>query len=155
MKLPHLRILRLRGVPGSALPELLTWLPDLNTLDAEYIGSGISKMPTRPLPVLRDLTIRTMSMQIDGPQQLWSWICGLVAHPQAVDSFNLSTFSVQGRISIPGRFILNIAQLHGRTLRVWRAETAQMTLEDVRYICTMFSALEELVCCVASTDSVS
>ncbi|TFY78476.1 hypothetical protein EWM64_g5534 [Hericium alpestre] len=46
-QLPLLRDLRLKGAPSAAIPDILTYLPNLVSLDTEYLGGGILR-PPRP-----------------------------------------------------------------------------------------------------------
>jgi hypothetical protein len=150
-----LQFLRLNGAPSAAIPALLTHLPNLRALDTEYLGSGNYRGLTKPLPSLKSLVVRTMSMQLDGHQQLWMWILELATQPRAsLESFTLSAFSVQGQIMLPRGFVMAMARMHGETLRSWMVGLTQLTLEDVQYVCMAFPALEELVCSVASHDAV-
>lgn len=147
--MPLLRELRLRGVPSAAIPTLLTYLPNLITLDTEFLGSGIYRPSNKPLPHLHNLTVRTSSMDSMGPHRLWMWIRQLLPYP-SMESFTLNAFSVQGHTIIPRNFILDLTATHKTTLKEFMVNMTLLTLEDVRYLCTMLPGLEHLACSVAS-----
>jgi len=148
-------MLRLKGAPSAAIPTILTYLPNLIILDAEYLGSGIYRQPNdNLLPPLRHLTIRTCSMGTSGPEHLWRWILQLLPRP-SLESFTLHSFSMHGSIFIPRPFLLDLAAVHQSTLRQLNMSTTQLTLEDVKCVCSLFPYLEELVCSVASPDAYS
>jgi len=84
-----------------------------------------------------------------GPQKLWFWIRQLSPHP-SLESFTLNAFSVQGPIVVPQRFIMDLASTHKATLREFMVNTAQLTLDDIKYLCKTFPGLEHLTCSVAS-----
>ena len=99
--LPHLRALRLKGAPSSAILEILTFLPQLVTLDTEYFGNAaFSRYDDVPAASLRELTVRTSSVHLGGFQQLWTWIRRLTPRP-SLESFTLNAFSTQGRGADP------------------------------------------------------
>jgi hypothetical protein len=152
-QVPLLRELRLRGAPSAAIPTLLTYLPNLVTLDIEFLGSGIYRSSNMPLPRLRDLTVRTSSMDSMGPQKLWMWILQLLPYP-SLETFTLNSFSVQGHIIIPRGFLMDLASKHKATLREFTVNMTQLTLEDIKYLCKMFPQLELLACSVASPHMV-
>lgn len=147
--MPLLRELRLRGVPSAAIPALLTYLPNLITLDVEFLGSGLYRSSNMPLPRLRNLTVRTSSMDSMGPQKLWFWIRQLSPY-SSLESFTLNAFSVQGNIIVPQSFIMDLASTHKATLRELMVNTTQLTLEDIKYLCRTVPGLEHLACTVAS-----
>jgi hypothetical protein len=148
-QVPLLQELRLRGVPSAAIPSLLTYLPNLITLDVEFLGSGLYRSSNMPLPRLRNLTVRTSSIDSMGPQKLWFWIRQLSPYP-SLESFTLNAFSVQGHVIIPQSFIMDLASTHKATLREFMVNTTQLTLEDIKYLCRTFPGLEHLTCSVAS-----
>ena len=173
-QLPLLKDLRLKGAPATAIPTILTFLPDLQSLDTEYLLSASgSYYPPRPLqvsssnsdeeddskgpphPVLRHLTVRTSSMDNLGPQKLWAWIRDLV--PIAgLETFRLHVFTINmGHTGIPRMFILDLAAVHGDTLKHFMVGEAQLTLKDIECLCFKFPKLETLVCSTASSDIVS
>lgn len=146
--LPHLRSLRLKGAPTSAILEILTFLPQLVMLDTEYFGSGFSRYVDVPVASLRELTVRTSSVDVQGPQQLWSWIQSLLPRP-SLESFTLNAFSTQGDAAVPRQFLLTLANMHKETLKTFTADSALLTLDDVRCLCALFPALESLSCSIA------
>ncbi|KAH7921451.1 hypothetical protein BV22DRAFT_1072325 [Leucogyrophana mollusca] len=150
MSLPHLLDLRLKGAPSPAIPAILACLPALVALDTEYLGSGNYRPPLTPLPRLSRLTIRTSSVDVQGPQRLWSWTRALVPHQATLRSFCLNAFSVQGQTAISRPFLVDIVRAHGETMREWAVGTTQMTLESIAYLCKECPELETLVCSVAS-----
>lgn len=152
--LAHLRSLRLKGAPTSAILEILRILPKLESLDTEYFGSGISHWPIEPVARLRELTVRTSSIDVQGPQLLWSWIRQLLPFP-SLESFTLNAFSTQGDAPLPRRFLLDMAKTHGTTLKHFNVSSALLTLEDVECLCTIFPALETLSCSIAFCQEAS
>ncbi|KAA1470453.1 hypothetical protein DENSPDRAFT_836248 [Dentipellis sp. KUC8613] len=153
-KLPLLRELRLKGAPSAAIPDILTYLPNLVTLDTEFLGSGILRPADDPVPRLQTLTVRTSSVDLQGPQQLWVWLRQLIPYP-SLETFTLNAFSTQGQTTIPRHFLLSLARIHGSTLRRFLVNMTQLTLEDVECLCTLFPQLQELSCGVASPDAAS
>ncbi|KIM36753.1 hypothetical protein M413DRAFT_448889 [Hebeloma cylindrosporum] len=170
-QLPLLVDLRLKGAPASAIPTILTYLPNLQSLDTEYLlsGSGYSRprvyLPSTkdddeddteakdpPLPVLRHLTVRTSSMDNFGPHKLWRWIGELVPRP-GLETFRLHAFTFNmGYTGIPRMFILDAAIAHGDTLKHFIVGEASLTLKDIECLCSKFPKLETIVCSVASAD---
>jgi hypothetical protein len=151
---PLLQELRLRGAPFAAIPTLLAYLPNLKTLDVEFLGSGIYRPSNMPLPRLSNLIVRTSSMDSLEPQELRHWIRLLLPYP-SLESFTLNAFSVQGHIDISRGFIVDLANTHKTTLREFMVNTTQLTLQDIKYLCRMFPKLERLACTVASPGVVS
>ncbi|TFK83277.1 hypothetical protein K466DRAFT_498786 [Polyporus arcularius HHB13444] len=144
--LPHLRALRLKGAPSSAILEILTFLPHLVVLDTEYFGhAAFSRYDDVPAASLKELTIRTSSVHLQGFQQLWTWIRRLIPRP-SLESFTLNAFSTQGEALVPRGFILDMASIHRDTLRHFTADSTQMTLADIECLCTVFPLLETLSC---------
>ncbi|KAF8817512.1 hypothetical protein BYT27DRAFT_7199043 [Phlegmacium glaucopus] len=173
-QLPLLKDLRLKGAPATVIPTILTFLPNLQSLDTEYLlsgsGSYYPRYPRRlssddsdnsddekdpPSPVLRHLTVRTSSMDNLGPQKLWAWIRELV--PLAgLETFRLHAFTINmGHTGIPRMFILDLASVHGDTLKHFMVGEAQLTLKDIECLCIKFPKLETLVCSTASPDVAS
>ena len=154
-QLSRLRDLRLKGAPSSAIPYILTSLPALVALDTEYLRPSPPRSSDRdaPLPLLRRLTVRTSSVDLQGPAQLWSWLCALTPRP-SLETLTLNTFSTAGQTNIPRGFLLSLARRHASTLRKFLVNMTQLTLEDVQCICELFPLLEELSCAVASHDAV-
>ncbi|RDB25218.1 hypothetical protein Hypma_007471 [Hypsizygus marmoreus] len=162
-QLPKLRDLRLKGAPAGSIPTILTYLLNLRSLDTEYPGSYYNNrvnrsysndnlLPPPPLPVLRHLTVRTTSIDSFGPQKLWSWIRELVPMP-GLETLKLHAFTINaGHMSVPRMFILDLARIHGNTLKHFMVGEAQLTLKDVECLCSKFPNLETLVCSVASPD---
>ncbi|PCH35694.1 hypothetical protein WOLCODRAFT_140028 [Wolfiporia cocos MD-104 SS10] len=146
--LPQLTSLRLKGAPTSAILEILTYLPRLVTLDTEYFGTRTSRYADVPAAALRDLTVRTSSVDLQGPQQLWAWIRRLLPRP-SLESLTFNAFSTQGETTIPRTFFLELAQTQRETFKHLHADSALLTLEDVECICTVFPALESLSCSIA------
>jgi len=155
-QLPLLRDLRLKGAPSSAILDILTSLPALVALDTEYLRLGLLRPLGRDelLPLLERLTVRTSSVDLQGPVQLWAWLRALTPHP-SLKSFTLYAFSTAGQMSIPRGFLLSLARKHSDTLRRILLNMTQLTLADVQCVCELFPQLEELSCAVASRDAVS
>ncbi|KAH9975540.1 hypothetical protein BGW80DRAFT_1297730 [Lactifluus volemus] len=155
-QLPRLRDLRLKGAPSNAIRDILASLPALVALDTEYLGSGLGRRldEDAPLPLLQRLTVRTSSVDLQGPLQLWGWLYALAPRP-SLESFTLYAFSTAGHTNIPRYFLLSLARRHGETLRQFLVNMTQLTLEDVQCVCELFPRLEELSCAVASRDAES
>lgn len=152
MKLPLLQELCLKGAPSAAIPAIIACLPNLIALDTEYLDSGNYRTPLTPLPRLQRLTIQTGSVDIDGPQKLWTWMRILLPHQQTLKSFTLNAFAVHGQITIPRPFIVNLTGRHGKSLQDFAVGVAQLTLETVSYMCSTCPQLTTLECSVASPD---
>ncbi|KAG1824413.1 uncharacterized protein BJ212DRAFT_523497 [Suillus subaureus] len=135
MKLPLLQELCLKGAPSAAIPAIIACLPNLIALDTEYLGSGNYR-----------------SVDIDGPQKLWTWMRILLPHQQTLKSFTLNAFAVHGQITIPRPFIVNLTDRHGKSLQDFAVGVAQLTLETVSYMCSTCPQLMTLECSVASPD---
>ncbi|KAF7976431.1 hypothetical protein HWV62_6855 [Athelia sp. TMB] len=152
---PLLKELRLRGAPSSSIPTLLAYLPNLETLDTEFISSGISRSTSALLPRLKNLTVRTSSMNSADPdaQKLWYWITILTPHA-SLESFTLNAFSVQGHTDVPRSFLSGMADTHGPTLTKFMVDTCQLTLGEIKNICARFPKLEHLACSVVSSHVV-
>ena len=153
-QLPLLKKLRLKGAPSSSIPELLAVLPNLVTLDTEYFGPGNTRFQDEPKASLRDLTVRASSVDILGPHQLWQWIQRLIPRP-SLESFTLDTFSTSGEMSMPRRFLLDLAKTHRLTMKHFHIDSVQITMEELELVCTAFELLESLECSIAwCTDPV-
>jgi len=146
--LPRLESLRLKGAQSNAILEVLTFLPNLVTLDTEYLESGVMRYTDEPVASVRELTVRTSSVDVQGPVQLWSWILRLLPRP-SLESFTLNTFSTQGEATFPRRFLLELAKTHGKTLRHLNVDSVQLTVEDVQCLLTLHPRLETLSCLIA------
>ncbi|KAI0785795.1 hypothetical protein C8Q75DRAFT_774574 [Abortiporus biennis] len=149
-QLPNLQSLRLKGAPSNSIPEILSTLPKLVALDTEYFGSGLSinRYSDEPIAALKELTVRTSSVDAQGPQHLWSWIRRLIPYP-SLESLTLNTFSTQGDFQMPRMFILDLAKTHQNTLKQFTIDTVLLTLEDLQCLCTKFPLLEALSCSIA------
>ncbi|KAG2065242.1 hypothetical protein BDR04DRAFT_1083367 [Suillus decipiens] len=152
MRLPLLQELCLKGAPSTAIPAIIACLPNLIALDTEYLGFGNYRTPLTPLPRLQRLTVHTGSVDIDGPQNLWTWMRILLPHQQTLKSFTLNAFAVHGQITIPRPFIRNLTDRHGKSLQDFAVGVAQLTLEIVSYMCSTCPQLATLECSVASPD---
>ncbi|KAG2104066.1 uncharacterized protein F5147DRAFT_704904 [Suillus discolor] len=152
MRLPFLQELCLKGAPSAAIPAIIACLPNLIALDTEYLDSGNYRTPLTPLPRLQRLTVQTGSVDIDGPQKLWTWMRILLPHQQTLKSFTLNAFAVHGQITIPRPFIVNLTGRHGKSLQDFAVGVAQLTLETVSYMCLTCPQLVTLECSVASPD---
>ncbi|KIJ66011.1 hypothetical protein HYDPIDRAFT_151768 [Hydnomerulius pinastri MD-312] len=155
MKLSLLQDLRLKGAPSAAIPSIMACLPNLIALDAEYLGSGNYRAPLTPLPALQRLTVRTGSLDVLGPEQLWTWTRSLIPHRGSLQSFTLNSFAVHGQMSIPRPFLVSLTGRHGESLKELVAGVAQLTLASISLLCAKCPALETLVCSVASPDVAS
>lgn len=89
------------------------------------------------------------------PQKLWVWIRDLV--PLAgLETFRLHAFTIDmGHTGIPPMFILDLAAVHGNTLKHFMVGEAQLTLNDIECLCSKFPKLETLICSTTSPDVVS
>ena len=150
-----MRDLRLKGAASSGMHDIMTCLPNLVTLDTEYLGTGclrpVEDNPT--FPRLKRLTVRTSSVDLQGPRELWGWIRQLIPRP-SLESFTLNAFSTQGYMTIPRHFILTLAHTHKQTLRAFLVNMSQLTLDDLECVCTLLPNLEDLSCAITSPDAV-
>jgi hypothetical protein len=95
------------------------------------------------------------SMDNLGPTNFFQWVRGLVPLP-GLETFKLHAFTFRlGHTNIPRMFIIDLARVHRDTLKHFIVGEAQLTLNDIGCLCTMFPKLESLVCAVASPDIVS
>lgn len=148
--LPKLKTLRLKGAPSNAIPEILAVLPNLESLDTEYTGSGRGRSlyDTESVACLRELTVRTSSVDVQGPPNLWPWISSLVPR-ESLEALTLHTFSTQGDMAMPRMFLLDLAKTHKQTLKQFNVDTVQLTLQDIECLCTMYPNLESISCSLA------
>ena len=105
----------------------------------------VSRYDDVPAADLRELTVRTSSVQVHGFPQLWPWIRRLTPRP-SLEAFTLNAFSTQGEALIPRGFILDMAGTHRGTLRHFTADWTQMTFADIECLCSHFPVLETLSC---------
>ncbi|KAN0081359.1 hypothetical protein V8E55_008983 [Tylopilus felleus] len=153
LKLPLLRELTLKGVPSAAIPAIMECLPNLTSLDTEYLGSGNYRVPTTPLPALQQLTVRTGSVDIHGPDRLWTWTRTLLPHLRSLKSFTLNSFSVFGRMAIPWPFIIFLTTKQAESLEEFIIMGAAMlNLDSLSQLCLKCPALKTVDCTVASPD---
>ncbi|KAG5351718.1 hypothetical protein C0989_005161 [Termitomyces sp. Mn162] len=159
-QLPELRDLRLKGAPAHTIPTILSHLVHLRSLDTEYPGSYASRRPgagNAPLPnfpTLRQLIVRTSAMDRFGPQALWGWIRSIIPKP-GLESLDLRAFTIDSdHTKVPRIFILELARIHGPTLKHFSIGEAQLMLGDIACLCTKFPNLETLACATASLDIV-
>ena len=153
-QLPLLQDLRVNGIPSAAIPSIMACLPKLIALDTEYQQHGNYHLPSTPLPHLQRLTIRTSSVDVLGPEQLWNWICSLIPYEGSLLSFSLGSFAIQGLIAIPLSFVTRLIRRHGQSLTRFRVGIAQVTHEALVYLCRDCPALASLECSVASANVV-
>ncbi|KAJ7503080.1 hypothetical protein B0H11DRAFT_2155072 [Mycena galericulata] len=156
-QLPLLQDIRLKGAPSNAIPTILTFLPNLRSLDTEYLVSGPSNarlIPNRDeMATLQHLTVRTSSIDIMGPLKLWTWLNTILPRP-GLETFKLHAFTLHmGHTRIPRAFILDLASMQGSTLKHFIAGDAELTLADVECLCHKFPKLETLVCLVVAPDA--
>ncbi|KAL0955714.1 hypothetical protein HGRIS_001934 [Hohenbuehelia grisea] len=162
MQLPLLQDLRLKGAPAAAIPTILSYLPNLHTLDTEYLqlspNSAIRPPQTshlpHPFPSLRRLTVRTTSADSMGPPRLFPWIHALVPN-SCLRSLTLQVFTNSGHINIPTTFILELARVHGKTMQEFLVGESLMTLNDIECVCHKMLGLESLACAIACPDTES
>ena len=148
--LPKLKTLRLKGASSNAIPEILAVLPNLESLDTEYTGSGRGRSlyDAPSVACLRELTVRTSSVDVQGPPNLWPWIMSLVPR-ESLETLTLHTFSTQGDMAISRIFVLDLAKTHKQTLKHFNMDTVQLTLQDLECLCTMYPNLESVSCSLA------
>lgn len=151
----------MKGAPAHTIPTILSHLVHLRSLDTEYPGSyasrppGAGNTPPSNFPTLRRLTVRTSAMDRFGPQALWGWIRSIVPK-SGLESLDLRAFTIDSDYTgVPRIFILDLARVHGSTLRNFSIGEAQLMLGDIACLCTKFPYLETLVCATASLDVVS
>ncbi|KAL4079121.1 hypothetical protein J3A83DRAFT_4356105 [Scleroderma citrinum] len=151
-QLPLLQDLRVKGVQSAAMPSIMACLPNLIALDTEFQRHGNYHLPSTPLPRLQRLTIRTSSVDVFGPDQLWNWTCSLIPYEGSLQSFSLGSFAVQGRIAIPQSFVTRLLRRHGKSLVQFIVGIAEITPDSLIYLCLDCPSLESLECSVASAD---
>ncbi|KAI0028817.1 hypothetical protein K488DRAFT_57685 [Vararia minispora EC-137] len=153
-QLPRLRDLRLKGAPSSAMYHILACLPELVSLDTEYLGRTAVQNTdySVTLPRLRRLTVRTSSVDLQGPKELWNWLQQLIPST-SLESFTLNAFSTQGYMTIPSRFLQTLAKIHSLTLQRFCVNQSQLALADLAFISIHFPLLEELSCAVTSSNA--
>jgi hypothetical protein len=137
---------------------ILTFLPNLRSLDTEYLVSGPSNarlIPNRDeMATLQQLTVRTSSIDIMGPLKLWAWITTILPRP-GLETFKLHAFTLHmGHTRIPRAFILDLATMQADNLKHFIAGDAELTLPDIECLCYKFPKLETLVCLVVAPDVV-
>ncbi|KAH0829117.1 hypothetical protein J3R83DRAFT_2593 [Lanmaoa asiatica] len=152
LKLPLLRELTLKGVPSAAIPTIMGCLPNLIALDTEYLGSGNYRVSSTPLPALEQLTVRSGSVDILGPDKLWTWTRSLLPHVGSLKSFSLNSFTVFGRVAIPWPFVVFLATKQGQSLEELIVGAALLTLDFLSQLCLKCPALKTVHCTVASPD---
>ncbi|KAJ6497524.1 hypothetical protein C8R45DRAFT_822497, partial [Mycena sanguinolenta] len=154
-QLPLLQDIRLKGAPLNAIPKILTLLPNLRSLDTEYLTSGPSKLLAanpEEMAALRHLTVRTSSIDIMGPLKLWAWIITILPRP-GLETLKLHAFTLHmGHTRIPRAFILDLAILQADTLKHLIAGDAELSLPDIECLCYKFPKLETLECLVVAPD---
>jgi hypothetical protein len=89
-----------------------------------------------------------------GPYNLWAWIRDIVPL-KGLETFRLHAFSINGRTGIPRMFVLDLAAVHGKSLKHFLVGEAQLTLQDIECLCVKFPNLETLICSTSSPDVVS
>ena len=95
-------------------------------------------------------------MDAFGPQKLWPWIRELVGTIPGLETFCLHAFTINGsETSIPRIFLLDLAKVHGGSLKAFIVPNVMLTLKDVECLGSLFGSLGELVCIVATVDVVS
>ncbi|TFK26286.1 hypothetical protein FA15DRAFT_667578 [Coprinopsis marcescibilis] len=156
-QLPKLESLLLKGAAASAVTRILGLLPNLKQLDTDYLPSNSSRSYTRslgdsadePRPPLRELVIRASSMDSLGPKMLWGWILENASTTEAsLEVFKLHAFSVgeYSNIVLPHTLLVGLARIHGPTLKRFSARSAQLTLNDIDFLCSSFPQLEFIEC---------
>ncbi|KAJ7188834.1 hypothetical protein C8R46DRAFT_1055888 [Mycena filopes] len=155
-QLPLLQDIRLKGAPSNTIPTILTFLPNLRSLDTEYLIPGAS-IPNaqsdeiQPLSTLQHLTVRTMAMNLDG---LWAWVTDLLPRP-GLEMFKLHSFTHTGLPRIPRSFLLDLATMQAGSLRHFIAADAEVTLPDIECLCNSFPLLETLQVCLTGASDVN
>jgi hypothetical protein len=139
---------------SHSIPMLLTYLPNLISLDTDYIGSGNGRPVTKPLPRLAHLTVRASSVDAMGPANLWPWIIDLLPH-SSLKSFVLYAYSTPGQISVPRSFILSLAQKQAATLKQFLIGMSALSKIDIECLSTKFPILEAIECRMSALEAVS
>jgi hypothetical protein len=114
------------------------------------------------MPILTSLTVRTNTVDTLGPGKLWSWIKDIIPNP-GLEKFQLHAFTMTGEIRVgseagtmvPRMFLLDLARVHGDSLREFDIGNVELTMSDVRCLRNGFEKLEALTCAVAVPDVVS
>ncbi|KAF9012694.1 hypothetical protein BDQ17DRAFT_1344458 [Cyathus striatus] len=155
--LPQLRELRLKSIRAEMIPRILQNLPNLHTLDTEYLLSNTFHPPAAPtvhFPALKNLTVRTSSVDTTGPKGLWNWILDILPHP-GLETFTLNMFTVSGHAVVPGSFIMDMAARQGDTLLEFSVGDAVLGLEELEGLCIDVKGLEKIkgkVICKDTTE---
>ncbi|KAJ7072742.1 hypothetical protein C8F01DRAFT_1105067 [Mycena amicta] len=145
--LVSLQELRLKGAPASIIPTILALLPNLHTLDTDFVAR---RQPTNvehcePTATLGHLTVRTSSCSPDTPTQLYAWIKQLGGPTK---SFTLHAFTVRVPHIVPSAFFRSLAS----TLKEFMVGEAQVGLADVQFCCESMPGLERIECQVEAPD---
>lgn len=152
-QLPLLQSLGLKGAPSSSIPEMLTFLPNLKSLDVDYSAGGV--LPTGDPLIARLEHLKVHTNDLSRPRGIWAWIIKLVPHP-SLKTFKLNAFSVLRDGTLPRRFILDLARVHEPTLKHFQITGVALALQDIQCLCAMFPKLEILTWSVMfSNDIVS
>ncbi|KAH8827878.1 hypothetical protein DL96DRAFT_1709196 [Flagelloscypha sp. PMI_526] len=165
-QLPHLQDLRLKGASALAIPTIVSFLPDLQSLDAEfiqgvqYLRSRQSGSPQTPPssgnhPRLTSLTVRTSMDALLFSQALWTWIKDLVPRP-GLEALKICTYRMSmSHPIVPRMFLLEMILLHGDSLKHLALDNALLTLDDIECVCSNFTVLESLECAICLEDFLS
>lgn len=165
-RLSRLQDLRLKGVRASAIPIILGFLPNLQSLDTEYNPMKSASyvvqddMPSLrqansfsgriASPILRHVTVRTSCV---GSCYFWKWILDLLPHP-GLETFRLCAFSMNADAVIPSTFVVDLATKHRSTLKRVMVGNCHLTLADIQFLCSRAPSLEALEFSLSSPDMV-
>jgi hypothetical protein len=114
------------------------------------------------MPTLASLTVRTNTVDNLGPGKLWSWIKDIIPNA-GLKRLKLHAFTMTGEIRagsalgtmVPRMFLLDLARIHGDSLKEFDIGNVELTMSDVRCLKAHFEQLELLACAVAVPDVVS
>jgi hypothetical protein len=162
--LTRLHTLHVRGIPSPAVPRILARLPSLRILDTDYVPGmmrGIDK--SLRLPRLQRLSVTASSMDVEGPMHLWDWIAALLpstnpersddARELGLEAFSLSAFAMQGRLTMPARFLMFLHREHRHSLRKVLLGETQLSLQSLKLLCSDITFLEEVGCALAAATA--
>lgn len=164
--LPLLTDLRLKGAGTTTVSAIVSSLPNLQSLDSDYLTSrsgswpSIDRLPSisgtsgtgRPMPNIRSLTIRPNSHIL---HNLGPWLLNSIVPSTGLESLKLHCLvRAQSQISLPSAFLVDLASKHRATLKHLVVGDIVLIPDEIQYICEEFPNLETLDCSVKLSDLV-
>jgi hypothetical protein len=166
MRLPLLQELTIKGVSSGSLATLISYLPNLTSLDTDLIHSSVMRKPPQPLPSLTKLNVRLSLIKTLEKDDWWNMMSILSPTRDsasslvelALDSKSV-TWGTVSRLWPP--WIMELGERQRRVpggqavLEKLLIECVELSVDSVELIVTNFPALKELRCTVASSDLAS